>query len=171
MERVTTRQQQEGGARGQADGRGLRLLFSSAEVCRVTGLSRDTLRHWTSRVTAHGGRWVEPAVRGGPGAGCGHQFTGWQLAGFAVVAGCLRSSRFAGCYVGKHGVVAAMQGLADRDDALLLPPDVQDPYVQEAAARIASAAISTDDLPAEARENLVCVVHAVYEKATVMVRS
>ena len=71
-------------------------------------------------------------MRGTPGVGCGHKYTAWQLAGFAVVAGCLRSSRFAGHNIGHHGVARAMEGLAERDDALLMPPEVQDPYVHQA---------------------------------------
>ena len=120
---------------GVSDGEGhdRAAVETAVQQCGSVLCDRDAVTRsagWTGK--APGPLWVEPAVRGTPGVGCGHKYTAWQLAGFAVVAGCLRSSRFAGHNIGHHGVARAMEGLAERDDALLMPPEPQDPYVQEA---------------------------------------
>jgi hypothetical protein len=60
-----------------------------------------------------------------------------------------------------------MEAIADMDDALLLHENQQDPYVAEAAAMIASAALPHKELELtdEVMANLAGVVAAIDRKA------
>jgi hypothetical protein len=61
-----------------------------------------------------------------------------------------------------------MESVADLDDALLLSEDVQDPYVAEVAAAIASAALPNEELSDEMMANLARVLEALDRKVRPM---
>jgi hypothetical protein len=126
----------------------LRLVFTMKEAARLSGMSPNTLKWWRRR------GWVP------------REFSAWTVVALSILSA-------SGLGWGKGGTLGgvtvrrAMAAVADLDDTLLLAESVQDPYVAEAAAAIASAALPNQELELteEMMANLAGVVAAIDRKA------
>jgi hypothetical protein len=91
--------------------------------------------------------------------------SGWTVVALAILAGSgMGRGGHKGHYLGNVAVRKAMEAVAGMDDALLLGEDVQDPYVAEAAATIASEALPNGELSPEVYDNLARVLGAIDRK-------
>jgi hypothetical protein len=132
----------------------LRVSFSMREVARLSGMSYWTLRHWSRK------GWVRK--------GSDETFSAWTVVALSILSATNRG-RGQGAYLGDVAVRRAMESVADLDDAILLREADQDPYVAEAVAAIASAALpDVDRLSPEVYESLARVLAALDRKVRVL---
>src|SRR5262249_14465399 len=129
----------------------LRLSFGMTEAARLVGMSYWTLRFWCRR------GWV-PRDDG---------LSAWQVLVLAILNATNRG-RGTGALYGDVAGRRAMEAVEGLDDALLVSENVShDPYVAEAAAKIASEALPNEDLQLtdEMMADLARVLDAIDRKA------
>src|SRR5262245_53377067 len=88
--------------------------FGAREVCHLAQLSQATLKSWILK------GWIRPVWRSRGGRGRENQFSAWQTLGIAILSAANRSAEQAFTFVGRVGVVRAMEILAGLDDSWLL---------------------------------------------------
>jgi hypothetical protein len=129
------------------------VAFSVKEAARLTRTPHTTLRDWIRK------GWVRKGSDG--------KLSPWTVMALCILSAANRG-RGKGHYAGDVAVRRAMDAIADQDDAILLREADQDPYVAEAVAAIASAALpDVDRLSPEVYESLARVLAAPDRKVRV----
>src|SRR5215470_2288739 len=90
----------------------LRIYFTTREVCVLSGISRNTIKHWVIKK-----KWIVPLGRLANGQ---NVYSAWQTVGMCVIGVALRGARADRSYLGR-GVVRAMEVFAGLSDEMLLP--------------------------------------------------